>query len=683
MKKIRNNLLPVLMILVAFLWECLQLFSHRLGLPEMPYTHNWLFWVSGLSGILRLVTNRRKIAGSERIDEDSFRKKYRIEIGILLLTALSLSMLINSGYYWDDAVNSTQYLAQKYDSVPLAADLWTFIRSYLELGRINILSAYYYFFFYIENVHVYKALTILMILADQLIFRSLLMEMGLSKKYARTGMLLLPLFLQTRVYQDPVSGFYGLMQVLTAEMMLTALFLLRYLRNSKKRDLFLSLLMFTFGLLTYEVCFPFLAMVCLLILVWEKHLGRAIVKSLPFVGITILALAAVAYVRSLPSFRPYVGVAFSLKPERILRAFKNQLVAAFPLSFYTAGHEGSVMGHIYAAPELMNYSLKKFLCDVSGYDILLLLLGLGLITALKRTASAGDKGDEANRFLAAAGFCFWILPTFTMALSDRYQGQLLPGLGYLPVYMQYFGVVMLVLWVFRWSVKPVKGNLRQGLIVSEISAFAVILLLNLQNNRAVTQVMNHVFYYPRQAGESALRGGILDFLPEDAIVLADNSEDYLWEANWVSSGLYDEFYKIYSRHPKHVTGRKQLRTMVDTAIDDGAEVNEDGWMHIRPNNLYVISYDGDSESGLAKVGHVTEMKVNQKNLKTDRIITDDVIYFISGDHVDDYGVGVTDAGGDFIQVLRKEHYMIRRTDEGILCQMDPDKEYYFRSLIIN
>ena len=109
------------------------------------------------------------------------------------------------------------------------------------------------------------------ILADQLIFRKVLMEFGVPLSEARLGMLLIPLMLQTRAYQDPVSGFYCLMQVLTAELLFCAFFLSRWLRTGKGRELALSLLCFGLGLLTYEVCFPFLLMICLLIWVRRKN----------------------------------------------------------------------------------------------------------------------------------------------------------------------------------------------------------------------------------------------------------------------------------------------------------------------------------------------------------------------------------------------------------------------------
>ena len=90
-----------------------------------------------------------------------FFQNWGIEAVILLVTAASLAMLVRSGWFWDDAVNSTAYLAEKKDSIPLLRHVLDFMGEYLKLGRINVLSVYYYFFFYIENVSVYKTLIIL------------------------------------------------------------------------------------------------------------------------------------------------------------------------------------------------------------------------------------------------------------------------------------------------------------------------------------------------------------------------------------------------------------------------------------------------------------------------------------------------------------------------------------------
>ena len=51
------------------------------------------------------------------------------------------------------------------------------------------------------------------------------------KKLPAAYRILIPLLIQFRPYQDPVTGFYAVMQVTLAELRLTVYFLLRYLRE--------------------------------------------------------------------------------------------------------------------------------------------------------------------------------------------------------------------------------------------------------------------------------------------------------------------------------------------------------------------------------------------------------------------------------------------------------------------
>ncbi len=449
MKTLTERLLPFVLMLAGGLRVLWERFPHRLSfLRVLGGEHlGWLFWTLGLTGLVWLLLRALPesaapdawhAGGSGRAAR--FFSAWGPELLILFITAASLSMLVRSGYYWDDAVNSTAYLAEKKDSIPTFRHVLDFMKEYLKLGRINVLSFYYYFFFYIENVSVYKALIILSILADQLVFRLTLTEFGVPKNRARLGMLLVPLMLQTRAYQDPVSGFYSLMQVLTAEMLLCAFFLSRWLRSGRGRELALSLVCFTLGLLTYEVCFPFIAMIFLLILVRRRSFRKAVRDSLPFAVPVVLALAAVVFVRAkYVTKTAYAGVAFSMDPLRILRAGLTQISAGLPLSFYSAGYQAAVLDNVHPAASFMNYSLGSFLGAVCLSDLMLLLAAFFVL----RRISAEENNTSAPEFgsLAVLGFSFALLPAVTVAMSSRYQGQLMPGLGYLPVYMQYYGIV--------------------------------------------------------------------------------------------------------------------------------------------------------------------------------------------------------------------------------------------------
>lgn len=683
MKEKTEKYLPLLMIILGGARLLYERYPLRLAFLRIlgGKTFGWIFWLCGISGavwfLLRtLGSSESEVNRKQRKADSVFRQffiNYGPELLILLLTAASLSMLFRSGYYWDDAVNSTLYLSQKKDSVSTFRHVLDFMGDYLRLGRINVLSIYYYFFFYIENVSVYKALIILSILADQLILRKVLLEFGVRLSAARLGMALVPLMLQTRVYQDPVSGFYSLMQVLTAEMLLCALFLHRWLHTGKKRQLFLSLLFFGIGLMTYEVCFPFLVMVCLLILVNRKNFIRAVKDSLPFVFLTALMLACVWFVRSgFVMQKTYAGVAFSLNPERIFRAFLTQLSAGLPLSFYSAGYQASVLGNAYPAATFMHYDFLSFLKAIRFSDVLI-VLGFIFILAkinLSKTAFDGKKWS-----LLVLGLSFAVLPVITVAVSERYQGQLMPGLGYLPVYMQYYGVVILLIWITE--------SLRYSECIRAVclSAFVLVLLLNLQNNRAVTDIMNRSFYEPRNAGEAALRGGILDFMPQDAVLISVNDRRYLWEADWNNYGLYKEFYGNYSKtKPRTISDNRLLKEIVQKKINDGSVSGKDGSVILTPENIWVIDYYGGKDRGLARLGRVRYALADPETLQLRDIETDFVLYFFSGDYAEKMNVQYSAVDGSFVEKDPSSQFRVRQSGSGILYQLPEEEQIIFRSL---
>ena len=689
MKAFVEKYLPWILILLGALRVVWERFPSRFAFLRVlggPYL-GWIFWLAGITGfvwlLLRALGEQKAAPLSEKGEEIKplrrFFEKYGIELLILVLTAASLSMLIRSGYYWDDAVNSTAYLAQKKDSVSTFRHVLDFMGDYLRLGRINVLSIYYYFFFYIENVSIYKALIILSILIDQLILRKVLLEFDVPLSAARMGMLLIPLMLQTRAYQDPVSGFYSLMQVLTAEMLLCAMFLRRWLRSGKGRWLGLSLLFFGIGLMTYEVCFPFLLMICLLIWAHRGNFMRAVRESLPFFGLTLLMLAGVFVVRSVyVTERAYAGVAFSLRPERILRAFLTQLGAGFPLSFYSAGYQASVLDDPFPAVTIMRYDFLSFLKSVRFADILIIMGFLWVIAKLRDQGfwqRGADDGRRTDRELLILGVSFAVLPVITVAASERYQGQLMPGLGYLPVYMQYYGIAMLLLWII------LRLRSSDGVRAFCLSAFSLILLLNLQNNRSVTEIMNRSFYAPRNAGEAALQGGLLEFLPEDAVLVSLNDRRYLWEANWNNAGLYEEFYGNNSRRvPAAVGDNRLLRDPVDRSLAAGAVPDADGFVMLHPENIWVVDYSGSGDQGFARLGRLSYALVDPNSLALKDVETDHVLYFLSGAYPDKTAVRYTTAYGDFRELLPPQQFRVRVSEKGILCQLPEEEEILFNSL---
>ncbi|MBQ4511450.1 MAG: hypothetical protein II969_00550 [Anaerolineaceae bacterium] len=691
MKVAIKKILPFLLILIGGIRLLVERFPGRLSFLMLPGTVHagWIFWTLGFSGVIWLMfrsfPNNLPLSENEKNrfgkGVQKFFRLYGIEAVIHLLTAVSLSMLIRSGYFWDDAVNSTLYLAEKKDFVPLGQHVLEFMQKYLALGRINVLSFYYYFFFYIENVSVYKALIIVSILLNQIIFRNVLRAYDVPLPYARAGMLIIPLLLQTRLYQDPVSGFYSLMQVLTAEMLLCALLLSRWLKSGRVRDLLLCLLVFTIGLMTYEVCFPFLLMVCLLIWVRRGSFQQAFRDSLPFIGVTILLLAGIYLVRAkFVIYTTYAGVAFSLDPGKILSTALKQFTAGLPLSFYTAASQGAVLGNVYPAESFMQYDFVSFLKSIQLSDVLIVAAGIFSLWLIKRQSAEGWGHENGFRSaeLLILGFSFAVLPIITVAMSERYQGQLLPGLGYLPVYMQYYGIAALLVWT------ALKIKISDGVKALVVSAFAVVWLLNLQNNRAVTEIMNRSFYDPRNAGEASLKGGILDFLPQGDILVSLNDRRYLWEANWDNVGLYEEFYGNWSRHKPSVVGDNSLlEAAVSDALLLGVLPDSDGYISISPDNIWLIEYAGGANRGLTRLGRLCYAEVNINDYSVKETETDHNLYFISGVYPEQSSVQYTGADGEFRQIPLAEQLRVRLSDTGILYRLPETEMIRFDSLTLS
>lgn len=592
-----------------------------------------------------------------------FISNWGIELVILAITALSLRMLVPSGYYWDDALNSTQYLFERQDGIPLIQNLLSFMGKYLALGRINVLSAYYYFLFYIPNVAVYKALIIALVLGCQLVARIVLTFFTGSRSFGQFTMLLIPLLIQLRAYQDPVSGFYGLMQVLLITILLIAYFFMRYLRSGEKRNLILSLLAYLVGCMIYEVVFPFGLLIPLLC--WAEGVSpkRSIRTTLPFLLICMILLGAILILRmNLPTAEVYEGVRFKLQLSAILRTYGTQLLAALPLSYYTFTHQLSALEQVKLADGFFHQTSGEILRGIEAADFLLMLpLIFSAVLIFQRWYAENGIGVWRNKLRSALvlGLCLFLLPAVTIAFSTRYQGQLVPGLGYLPVFISLFGVAILLALPVGFVLRQRKTAL-QGFLLALI---AVVFLVTTQHNRLVTQWMDRVFYYPRQTGEQSLESGLFDFLPENAAVISMNPSWYMWEADWGPPHLYGEFDTIHS-------GRDFLHGGLLAAgsgdLAAGLKAQPD-----RP--LYLFSYQGSQSGGVAVLGKVTAA-ANEANL-----VTDEVLYFLRGEDFRNKSVIYITDEGEPKTIDAETAYPIRVSEYGTLCQLNPQEVIRFDS----
>ena len=115
-----------------------------------------------------------------------------------------------------------------------------------------------------------------------------------------------------------------------------------------------------------------------------------------------------------------------------------------------------------------------------------------------------------------------------ISLSSKYQQEFAwstrYGLGHIPVYLQYYGTLMVVVG-FLSLVRNVIASpkARHALIVIAILVLNLVLLINMQNNRTVVDRFNIDLMFSRVALEQALENGILQDVPDNAgIVFVDD-----------------------------------------------------------------------------------------------------------------------------------------------------------------
>lgn len=158
----------------------------------------------------------------------------------------SLKPLLESGFYADDMSNSLSWTSLIKDGPSRFEMLVNGSPSGPVAGRYYPLSNYAYFLF--DYVHasafIYKSIILFCIVLSLLLFALFIKEAFLRTDIAIASVLVIPLFMQFRIFYDPITSFHAFMQILFIFLILSLLLLNRYLLTNKRVYLVLSLLSF-------------------------------------------------------------------------------------------------------------------------------------------------------------------------------------------------------------------------------------------------------------------------------------------------------------------------------------------------------------------------------------------------------------------------------------------------------
>jgi hypothetical protein len=138
-----------------------------------------------------------------------------------------------------------------------------------------------------------------------------------------------------------------------------------------------------------------------------------------------------------------------------------------------------------------------------------------------------------------------VLPALTIGASPRWQNELKYGLGYLPVYYEYFGVATLLALGVGGVLSTLRGRAARASVIGVSLLLAVSTEQTYRANLVALSSYDGLWTAGRYAIEQSLGDGLLTRVPDDSTILVDNSFIHLPDSagQWSSRYLFYEFAK--------------------------------------------------------------------------------------------------------------------------------------------
>jgi hypothetical protein len=550
---------------------------------------------------------------------------------IIMLSLIILSPMLNTGYISDDSLDSLFR-----GSVPLAGEsllhhIYSMARnSIIYGGRFRPLVSLYTstIFILIPSLYLYKMSILFLIITNILLFRYLVQLMTGSKTLSFLCLLFLPLLFQFRFYHDPILSFGGLEQTILLYTFASLICFEFYLRTNRKYLLVASLFFFMLDLLTYEMAYPFFVFHGVLSYSRSRtgNISSVFKKTVPFLLLAIFFALIWASVKLMfPPAKVYEGIKANLIILPFCSTLVKQCYAATPLSYFAADPD-----KIFLNPFL---NLKPY------FGIGHFLIAAGYIICFFEFSRRGtdDSNSRSNYFRGPKwfflfGFLLLVLPSILIALSLKYQKEVAWGLGYITVYISYFGLSIIFALLFYKAFEFLRKSKKNVCMfsVSVGTLCGVVGSINYTNNETVTKHLNHSFLYPRAFIEEGLKNGLLKGVPQESTLIVDGDYDLdVIRRGW-------NYYRWDKRAFYFMNSGVRLRTMgmkerfLEKDLTSKFTSKNIGGQRFRleipdEENLFYLGYHAqNAEEGYAVLGRVLNLFLNED--KVYRITSKDSVF---------------------------------------------------------
>jgi len=542
-------------------------------------------------------------------DFSSRHTVYMIIIAIIVLIFFLLP-ITKSGFLFDDATNSllkgnfSSGELKFWDTVVRDSKIW--LNVHHRLMPLSVLQTNAVFYIFCDRLQ-YKIFLITLLVINVILFGYFVKLLTNSSKMMFLAVLLPSIFFQFYRGYDAILYNQGLLQTTFIYCLISFILLIGYLKKNNKIYYLLSVFFYLLSMLTYEITYVFFILYILLIFLFadNKKWLNVIKLAVPYI------LSAFSLMLFVSLFRIKHGVAFSGGTESwvpnldfkiYFSTLLKQLSSGLPLSYFIF-NPSKIFDNPY------NYLMEHFslahIILISGYASLFIIAIRNLLTI--------KLSKKIIVFIAFFGLLLFILSAAMIASAPGPQQGVEWGIGYLPVYVSYYGMMMMVIAAI-YSVCRICMNLKQKFLSYFIFSIVVIcfcaaVIINYNDNNIVIEKSSYIWRidYSRIVVESALKKDIAGYLGKDPIVIVYNNP--LWG---------NEF--VFNLHSKGKI--KNILTM------DQIIKNEDVNNFAKNSNIYYLIYDLAYQNGFALFGKINNIKIISGTIRG--IYSNNIYLYVSG-----------------------------------------------------
>jgi len=408
----------------------------------------------------------------------------------------------------------------------------------------GIAGRFYYLFvcpvyslpFLIDNMFFTKIFQVIPIIVCYVLFARILFIITRSKELAFLYFLLVNVLMQVSGHTSLFVNYPFYYTFSFALLLSSYLLLLSFLKKRKKKLLFYSAILYISGLLFYEIYLFSLVIIAFTIFFYyfrendalRQKVRVSILHFLPYLGLTILYLA-IYFIYRVYHPSKYEGTTFAISGITLHSFFTvlwNFSYTSFPLTVFDSGRElfdeksALILGHSPVVSRIiMNANVEWLVKGIlAAWCAFLILIRLPKVKIKTFTGV----------FLLSVLLIFF--PHFPLALTTKYTFYASVGMiGYITTWFSFFGVVLLVTFVFSFLI-----NLFDRYIYVK-QAIALILVFGIFIISVLTD-------YSNNAVEKDIRSANLRFHAVDELVKSDAFLSIPEGSNFFAKDLYNNPY---------------------------------------------------------------------------------------------------------------------------------------------